>query len=225
MKLLTLILLTTFAFAQPPKNDIFGWNKSGKAMGQSRYTRHSSYVVDTVLNIGNDSCGHSWVLSDGEQKGLSSGCLVYHTDGNCSWNWFVGKRICSICLRKEKIHEVVTTKEIKSAYERLDENILGKAEKKTDSTFRFYGKVKLFDTLFIPERQNYFYFSNTLKIDTDSGTITFHKPADSAGILFARWFQDTYSFRFDSLKQENTKLKFLYKEALRLYRKQIKKGE
>ena len=75
---------------------------------------------------------HKWVYSEGEQKGRNIGCLVYHPDGNCSWNLFAGNRICSGCLRNERVHEVVTTELVKSAYEILEERIANPHKKEKE---------------------------------------------------------------------------------------------
>jgi len=96
----------------------------------------SRYIVDSVASSGikyADSLFHSitsrqrrehkWVYSPAEGNGRRYNCGVLHDAGGCPDGWFKGYRICRECLRKERVHEVRKVEQIKTEYEKLDEQI------------------------------------------------------------------------------------------------------
>ena len=51
-------------------------------------------------------------------------------------------------------------------------------------------------------RPRYLHFSDAMKMDMDSGIITFTKPVDSTAMTFARFVAENYSTYCDSLRRE-----------------------
>ena len=137
-----MFLLSTICFAQEgvtygtvkinTENNYLAIGKNLFSLPNNNVIVKSKYIIDSVLfeGIKADTLGHEtnisweehqWVEQD-SPRGYSN-CLVLHGAEGCSWNWFNGYRICKICLRKEKLHEVRWTEQVKSEYEKLDEKV------------------------------------------------------------------------------------------------------
>lgn len=67
------------------------------------YSDIQSTTDTTVLNSGDQTTIHAHEWAYKKQVFSTGSCAVYHGDLGCPDNWPVSFRICSLCLRHEKI--------------------------------------------------------------------------------------------------------------------------
>ncbi len=93
----------------------------------------SEWKLDTVLNIGDVGCNHSWVTKNIKEPSMIS-CLVNHDSRGCPNNWGREEWICELCLRNIIMWEdrtiIPEIEKSKSKFDLLKEKINKQKESK-----------------------------------------------------------------------------------------------